>query len=75
MGDLLVAQFNGNVARLNLGAEGSTTYQTIPGLSGLATPLDVTVGPTEPSGSPRSPATKSASSRRPTYRAGRPRHR
>ena len=45
-GDLLVAQFNGNVARLNLNATGTTaTYETIPGLSGLATPLDVTVGP------------------------------
>ena len=41
-----MAQFNGNVARLNLNATGTAaTYETIPGLSGLATPLDVTVGP------------------------------
>ena len=45
-GDLLVAQFNGNVTRLNLSADGtSATSEAIPGLTGLATPLDVTVGP------------------------------
>ena len=45
-GDLLVAQFNGNVTRLNLGNGGTTaTAETIPGLTGLSTPLDVTVGP------------------------------
>ncbi len=45
-GDLLVAQFNGNVGRLNLSADGTAaTYETIPGLSGLSTPLDVTIGP------------------------------
>ena len=43
-GDLLVAQFNGNVTRLNLSPDGtSATSETIPGLTGLATPLDVTV--------------------------------
>ena len=45
-GDLLVAQFNGNVTRLNLSNDGtSATSETIPGLTGLSTPLDVTVGP------------------------------
>ncbi|MGI9473698.1 MAG: PQQ-dependent sugar dehydrogenase, partial [Rubripirellula sp.] len=45
-GDLLVAQFNGNVGRLNLNAQGdAATYEVIPGLSGLSTPLDVTIGP------------------------------
>ena len=45
-GDLLVAQFNGNITRLNLSNNGfSATSESIPGLSGLATPLDVTVGP------------------------------
>lgn len=45
-GDLLVAQFNGNIGRLNLSAGGnSATYETVPGLSGLSTPLDVTTGP------------------------------
>ena len=45
-GDLLVAQFNGNITRLNLSDDGqSATSETIPGLTGLATPLDVTVGP------------------------------
>ena len=45
-GDLLVAQFNGNITRLNLSPDGfSATSETIPGLTGLATPLDVTVGP------------------------------
>ena len=45
-GDLLVAQFNGNVTRLDLSNGGtSASSQTIPGLTGLATPLDVTVGP------------------------------
>ena len=34
-GDLLVAQFNGNVARLELNATGTAaTYETIPGLRG-----------------------------------------
>ena len=45
-GDLLVAQFNGNITRLNLSADGtSATSESIPGLTGLATPLDVTIGP------------------------------
>ncbi len=45
-GDLLVAQFNGNVARLNLSADGTAaTYEIVPGLGGLSTPLDVTIGP------------------------------
>ncbi len=45
-GDILVAQFNGNVARLKLSADGtSATYETIPGLSGLSVPLDVAIGP------------------------------
>ena len=45
-GDLLVAQFNGNIGRLDLNSNGTqATYSTIPGLSGLSTPLDVTVGP------------------------------
>lgn len=45
-GDLLVAQFNGNITRLNLSADGtSATQESIPGLTGLSTPLDVTVGP------------------------------
>ncbi len=45
-GDLIVAQFNGNVARLNLNEDGTeATYETIPGLSGLALPLDVALGP------------------------------
>ena len=45
-GDLFVAQFNGNVTRLNLSSDGTTaTSETIPGLTGLATPLDVTQGP------------------------------
>ena len=45
-GDLLVAQFNGNITRLNLSDDGqSATSESIPGLTGLATPLDVTVGP------------------------------
>lgn len=45
-GDLLVAQFNGNVGRLDLNANGTAaTYETIDGLSGLSTPLDVTTGP------------------------------
>ena len=45
-GDLLVAQFNGNITRLNLSADGtSATSETIPGLTGLSTPLDVTIGP------------------------------
>ena len=45
-GDLLVAQFNGNITRLNLSNGGTTaTSETIPGLTGLATPLDVTTGP------------------------------
>ena len=45
-GDLLVAQFNGNITRLNLSNNGtSATSETIPGLTGLSTPLDVTVGP------------------------------
>ena len=45
-GDLLVAQFNGNITRLNLSDDGqSATSETIPGLTGLATPLDVTIGP------------------------------
>ena len=43
-GDLLVAQFNGNVTRLNLSDDGtSATSETIPGLTGLALPLDVAV--------------------------------
>ena len=43
-GDLLVAQFNGNVTRLNLSPDGtSATAETIDGLTGLSTPLDVTV--------------------------------
>ena len=45
-GDLLVAQFNGNITRLNLSDDGrSATSESIPGLTGLATPLDVTLGP------------------------------
>jgi glucose/arabinose dehydrogenase len=45
-GDLLVAQFNGNIGRLDLNANGmAATYETIPGLSGLSIPLDVTTGP------------------------------
>ena len=45
-GDLLVAQFNGNITRLNLSNGGtSATAESIPGLTGLATPLDVTTGP------------------------------
>ncbi len=45
-GDLLVAQFNGNIGRLDLNADGTAaTYETINGLSGLSTPLDVTIGP------------------------------
>ena len=45
-GDLLVAQFNGNITRLNLSADGTAaTQESIPGLTGLSTPLDVTVGP------------------------------
>lgn len=45
-GDLLVAQFNGNIGRLDLNADGTTaTFATIPGLTGLSTPLDVTTGP------------------------------
>ncbi len=45
-GDLLVAQFNGNIGRVELSAGGTAaTYSTIPGLSGLSTPLDVTTGP------------------------------
>ena len=45
-GDLLVAQFNGNITRLNLSPDGtSATSETIPGLTGLSTPLDVTQGP------------------------------
>ena len=45
-GDLLVAQFNGNVTRLNLSSDGtSATSETIPGLTGLSTPLDVALGP------------------------------
>ena len=45
-GDLLVAQFNNTVSRLNLSEDGtSATYETIDGLSGFSTPLDVTVGP------------------------------
>ena len=45
-GDLLVAQFNGNVARLELNASGTAaTYKTIPGLGGLSIPLDVTTRP------------------------------
>ncbi|NJL56185.1 hypothetical protein HC928_14140, partial [bacterium] len=44
-GDLLVAQFNGNIGRLNLNPDGTTaTYETINGLSSLSTPLDVIVG-------------------------------
>ena len=45
-GDLLVAQFNGNIGRLDLNASGTeATYETISGLSGLSVPLDVTTGP------------------------------
>ena len=45
-GDLLVAQFNGNITRVNLSSDGTTaTSETIPGLTGLSTPLDVTIGP------------------------------
>ena len=45
-GDLLVAQFNGNIGRLDLTADGTAaTYETINGLSGLSLPLDVTTGP------------------------------
>ncbi len=45
-GDLLVAQFNGNIGRLDLSANGTAaSYSTIDGLSGLSTPLDVTTGP------------------------------
>ena len=45
-GDLLVAQFNGNITRVNLSSDGtSATSETIPGLTGLSTPLDVTIGP------------------------------
>ena len=45
-GDLLVAQFNNNVGRINLSADGTAaSYETIPGLSGFSGPLDVTVGP------------------------------
>ena len=47
-GDLLVAQFNGNITRLNLSSDGtSATSEAIPGLTGLATPLDVTIGPND----------------------------
>ncbi len=47
-GDLLVAQFNGNIGRLDLNADGSVaSYSTIDGLTGLSTPLDVTMGPNE----------------------------
>ena len=43
-GDLLVAQFNGNVTRLNLSPDGTTaTAETISGLTGLSVPLDVVV--------------------------------
>ena len=66
-GDLLVAQFNGNVARLNLNADGTTaTYETIPGLSGLSIPLDVTVGPDGTLWVAEITGNRSASSRRPT---------
>lgn len=45
-GDLLVAQFNGNIGRLDLNAAGTAaTYATVDGLSGLSTPLDVAMGP------------------------------
>ena len=45
-GDLLVAQFNGNITRIDLANGGfSATSESIPGLTGLSTPLDVTVGP------------------------------
>jgi len=45
-GDLLVAQFNGGVGRLDLSNNGTqASFETIPGLSGMSIPLDVTVGP------------------------------
>ena len=45
-GDLLVAQFNGNIGRLDLNEDGTAaTYETIDGLGGLSVPLDVTTGP------------------------------
>ena len=45
-GDLLVTQFNGNVTRLNLSPDGtSATSESVPGLTGLSSPLDLTQGP------------------------------
>ena len=45
-GDLLVAQFNGNVGRLNLNNDGTAaTYEPLSGVGNLSTPLDVTLGP------------------------------
>ncbi len=44
-GDLLVAQFNGNIGRVTLEDDGSATYSTVEGLSGLSLALDLTMGP------------------------------
>ncbi len=44
-GDLLVAQFNGNIGRLTLEDDGTATYSTVEGLSGFSLALDLTMGP------------------------------